>query len=65
MILPDESHSLAESRLRAIGRTAEGRYAFLVFTIRQVHGKRYIRPIGARFMHRKEVARYEKENPSV
>ena len=31
-ILPDERHSHAERRFRAIGQTSEGRFAFIVFT---------------------------------
>jgi len=65
MILPDEAHSLTESRLKAIGRTAAGRHVFFVFTIREKQGKQYIRPISARYMHSKEVEHYEKENPDV
>jgi uncharacterized DUF497 family protein len=61
----DLEHSLGEERLRAIGRSAEGRHVFLVFTIRERHGERFIRPISARYMHRKEVAYYEKENPDL
>ncbi|HTG58533.1 MAG TPA: BrnT family toxin [Terriglobia bacterium] len=65
MILPDEAHSVAETRFKAIGRTAGGRHVFLVFTIREQKGKRYIRPISARYMHRKEIRHYEKENPNL
>jgi uncharacterized DUF497 family protein len=65
MILPDKAHSLTESRLKAIGKTRAGRRVFLVFTIREKQGKRYIRPISARYMHRKEVEHYGKENPDL
>ena len=65
MILPDEAHSVAEPRLKAVGETAAGRHIFLVFTIREKKGKRYIRPISARYMHKKEVQHYEKENPNL
>lgn len=64
-ILPDEAHSVAEARLKAVGETAAGRHIFLVFTIREKKGKRYIRPISARYMHKKEVQHYEKENPNL
>lgn len=64
-ILPDETHSRTEERLRAIGRSKAGRYVFLVFTIRERNGKRLIRPISARYMHAKEVRHYEKENPDL
>ena len=65
LIVPDETHSTNEERLRAIGKTARGRSVFLVFTIRERDGERLIRPISARYMHRKEVASYEKENPDL
>jgi uncharacterized DUF497 family protein len=38
---------------------------FLVFTIRQQGGRRLIRPNSARYMHAREVAWYEKENPEL
>ena len=58
-IAPDIDHSQEESRFFAIGKTGEGRSLFVVFTIRGDA----IRPISARYMHPKEVARYEKEAP--
>jgi uncharacterized protein len=64
-MLPDEEHSRLETRLKAIGTTGEGRHVFVVFTIREKKGKRYIRPISARYMHSKEVQHYEKENPGL
>ena len=65
LLIPDASHSQSEERLRAIGKTASGRSVFLVFTIRVRAGKRLIRPVRARYMHRKEVKHYEKESPDV
>jgi uncharacterized protein len=65
MILPDDAHSRSETRFKAVGKIAAGRDIFLVFTIRDRKGKRYIRPISARFMHTREVQHYEKENPNV
>jgi uncharacterized DUF497 family protein len=61
----DVEHSLTEERLRAIGKTDQGRYVFLVFTIRERNGERFIRPISARYMHGKEVAHYEEESPDL
>lgn len=60
-ILPDRAHSQREQRLKAIGRTSEGRHVFLVFTLRRRNGV-LIRPISARYMHAKEIIAYEKEN---
>ena len=65
VLLPDGDHSATEKRFRAIGRTATGRHVFVVFTIRERTGERYIRPISARYMHRKEIASYEEENPHL
>ena len=55
-IAPDWKHSAQEARFLAIGRTEEGRAAFIVFTMR---GDR-IRPLSARYMHAKEVEQYDK-----
>ena len=65
LIVPDAAHSKTESRIRALGRTGAGRMIFLVFTLRVKGGRRLVRPISARFMHAKEVASYEKENPEL
>jgi uncharacterized DUF497 family protein len=65
MILPDLAHSQSEERFRAIGKTDAGRYVFLVFTLRDRAGKRFIRPISARYMHKKEIDSYEKANPDL
>jgi uncharacterized DUF497 family protein len=66
IVLPDDAHSSGEKRYRAVGKTSEGRYVFLVFTIRHRNGQDSIRPISARYMHRKEIANYEeKENSDL
>lgn len=65
VILPDAGHSQTERRLRAIGGTRDGRAVFVVFTIRERGGHRYIRPISARYMHREETESYEEENPDL
>src|SRR5437016_2180225 len=59
IVLPDEGHSQGEQRFRAVGRTAEGRGMFVVFTLRQRGRDLLIRPVSARYMHEKEVQRYE------
>jgi uncharacterized DUF497 family protein len=48
-----------EARWRAIGVSSVGRYVFLAFTLRQIDGQTFIRPISARYMHDKEIRRYE------
>jgi uncharacterized DUF497 family protein len=40
-----------EQRFRAIGRNAQGRGIFIVFTPRIIDGWIYLRPIGARYIH--------------
>jgi uncharacterized protein len=65
LIIPDAAHSKTETRIRALGKTSSGRMVFLVFTVRLKDGRRLVRPISARYMHAKEVAAYEKENPQL
>jgi uncharacterized DUF497 family protein len=60
-VLPDPLHSKSEERFKAIGKGTDGRWIFVVFTLRTRRGKTVIRPISARHMHRKEVEHYEKE----
>ena len=64
-VLPDPLHSKSEERFKAIGRTGEGRGIFLVFTFRTRRGKRLIRPISARRMHKREMKHYEKETATL
>jgi len=64
-ILPDAAHSQRERRLRAIGRTEKERGVFIIFTLRREGDELLIRPISARYMHKKEIEAYEKENPDL
>ena len=64
-ILPDAAHSQREKRFRAIGRTDRGRGVFIIFTLRRDGDELLIRPISARYMHKKEIESYEKENPNL
>jgi uncharacterized protein len=64
-VLPDPLHSKSEERFKAIGKTAKGRGIFLVFTLRTRRGKTLLRPISARYMHRKEMDHYEKETATL
>jgi uncharacterized protein len=59
---PDALHSSDEERWQAIGRTAAGRAIFVVFTFRDDGDGQWIRPIGARYMHAKEVQNYERSH---
>ena len=63
-ILPDAAHSQREKRFRAIGRTDKRRGVFTIFTLRRKGDELLIRPISARYMHKKDEA-YEKENPDL
>ncbi len=65
VILPDANHSQVERRFRAIGKTSAGRLTFVVFTERGQGQSMTIRPISARFMHRKEASVYEKTYPEL
>ena len=58
-IAPALRHSATEERLMAVGRNSQGRAIFVVFTIRQRNGMRLIRPLSARYMHKKEIENYE------
>lgn len=58
VILPDEAHSQKEQRFRAVGRTEKGRALFVVFTLRRRGVDVLIRPISARYMHKKESDHY-------
>ncbi len=60
-LFPDARHSKSEDRVKAIGTSATGRYFFAVFTFRKRGDETLIRPISARYMHRKEVAHYERQ----
>jgi uncharacterized DUF497 family protein len=64
-VLPDPIHSSSEERFKAIGKSDDGRWIFVVFTLRKRRGKRLVRPISARYMHKKEVDHYEKETATV
>lgn len=48
--------------MRAIGKTPEGRYVFLVFMLRKQGAAALLRPISARFMHQKEIDHYERQS---
>jgi uncharacterized DUF497 family protein len=60
-IVPDLKHSANEDRYIAVGRDTDGRAMFVAFTIREHMGERLIRPVSARYMHRKEIEGYEDE----
>ena len=57
---PDLAHSQNETRYIALGSAETGRKLFICFTLRQRDDKTYLRPVSARYMHKKEVEYYEK-----
>lgn len=65
VILPDHQNSMNERRFRAIGRTSNKRVAFVVFTMRNIGGANLVRPLSARYMHKEEIAGYEKNYPDI
>lgn len=65
LMSPDLLHSNREKRFVAIGRLASLRTLFVVFTIRERDGCRLLRPISARYMHAREVKKYEKANSKI
>ncbi|MQT13290.1 BrnT family toxin [Segnochrobactrum spirostomi] len=60
-VQPDRVDHAGEQRFNAIGKTPTGRFIFVVFTLRKLDGADFIRPISARYMHRKEIAHYERQ----
>lgn len=58
---PDPYPREIEERYQAVGRTAEGRHVFIVFTFREKAEGMSVRPISARYMHAKEVQKYEQD----
>jgi len=62
-VVPDPSHSVGETRLKAIGVTRDSRHILIVFTLRRRDRDTFIRPISARYMHRREIDHYEKAAP--
>ena len=59
-IVPDLQHSIAEQRLIAVNRNFEGRPLFVAFTVREIDDFIFVRPVSARYMHQKEIEKYEK-----
>lgn len=58
---PDVAHSHKEERHLAIGAVPNGRWLLVAFTLRIVAGETMLRPVSARYMHKKEVGRYEQQ----
>jgi uncharacterized protein len=63
LVTPDPRHSPRETRFIALGRTAANRPIFIAFTLRLKGGRLLFRPISARYIHAKEIERYEAQSP--
>jgi len=61
-ITPAPNHSEKETRYLAAGWSPNGKPMLVVFAIREKAGELLIRPISARYMHRKEARKYEEES---
>ncbi len=62
LIKEDLRHSFSEERLLAMGYTQDPKRCLLVaFTVRVKGDERLIRPISARYTHKKEEEAYERE----
>ena len=59
LVLPDRTPGLTETRYNAVGLNEQGRYLFVVLTLRTTDIGTFARPISARSMHEKETRRYE------
>ena len=62
---PDAKHSVDEQRFRAMGVGGKGRHVFLVFTWRTKDGRRFLRPVSARYMHKQEIAKHAKKGSGL
>jgi len=60
-VYPDPAHSQSEERMLAIGQTGTGRFVLVAFTLRRRGRDTLIRPISARYMHKREVEHYERQ----
>ena len=58
-LAPDLAHSDRETRFLAIGSGTGPRPIFVALTVRSGPDGQMIRPISARYMHRKEIDQYE------
>jgi uncharacterized protein len=66
LVAPDIAHSKLEDRLIAIGTsTLRPQPIFIAFTVRHIGNRTLLRPISARPMHAKEIARYARQSPAT
>lgn len=58
---PDELHSTVEARFFSLGTDEGGKPMVVIFTFRDIAGRRLLRPISARRMHAKERNHHDQE----
>ena len=58
-VAEDPQHSLVERRFKVVGPDDDGRTIFIIMTLRPSGDQILARPISARYMHAKEMRRYE------
>jgi uncharacterized DUF497 family protein len=58
-VAPDPRHSGTEDRFLAIGGGPREKPMIVAFTFRAARGLKLIRPISARFMHTREIVKYD------
>ena len=59
LVLKDDKHSDIEERSLAVGEDKKSRAILIVFTVREKEKEVLLRPISARYMHKKERDNYE------
>ena len=62
-VMPDIQHSQSEERYIAYGPSSKGRPMLVAFAFRTRDAETLIRPISARYMHKKEAKEYEEKAP--
>jgi len=62
---PDIMHAKLEDRFIAIGKMENGRVAFVGFTYRQRRRSLLIGPVTARYMHDREVRKYDQTDTKI
>ncbi len=58
-VYEDPVHSSEEARFQAVGWGPGDRPVFVAFTLRERQGLTLVRPISARYMHKRELLSYE------
>ena len=64
-VMPDIHHSQSEERYIAYGPSAQQRPMLVGFTFRIRENETLIRPISARYMHKKEAQEYEEKSTEI